>query len=90
VRLKIIELVEGLVKLEIDAVDAALLDHDIFTALLQLFLEYHSNNFLHKVVENVVVHILDGTNSDLADSVRFPPPVEPVELSLTFTFFELV
>jgi hypothetical protein len=69
-RCRLLELVDALISLEYDAVDSALLDVDLFSLIVDLFVEYETNNFLHKTVESIVLKILEGTNDALIESVR--------------------
>jgi len=72
-RLKIIQLCDVLLMLEYDAVDTALMTHNFFPMITDLFIAYEHNNVLHRTVEAIAQRILTGTNDDMLLSLFKEP-----------------
>jgi hypothetical protein len=72
-RLKLIQLCDVLLMLEYDAVDSALMQHNFFPTIVDLFVVYEHNNVLHRMVEGIAMRILTGTNDDMLLSLFRDP-----------------
>jgi serine/threonine-protein phosphatase 6 regulatory subunit 3 len=64
-RLKVLEFFAALFKTSYRAVEQAIMTANVLPACLDLFFAYPWNNFLHSVVEQIVIHILEGQNQEL-------------------------
>eukprot|EP01103_Thecamoeba_quadrilineata_P002180 TRINITY_DN12178_c0_g1_i1.p1 TRINITY_DN12178_c0_g1~~TRINITY_DN12178_c0_g1_i1.p1 ORF type:complete len:566 (-),score=148.38 TRINITY_DN12178_c0_g1_i1:140-1837(-) len=64
-RMKTLDFLLGLVETGYRAVEDALLEHDFFQIVFDLFFQYPWNNFLHSSVEHLIEVVLDGSNEDL-------------------------
>ena len=70
-RLKVAELLDALVKVEYQYVDAVLTSNKAFIKLLKLFFKFENNNVLQRIVTNTFLKIFRGPSDKLKQYVRF-------------------
>jgi len=68
-RLKVVEFLMSLVKSNHQRVDEELIKLNILSTCLDIFFCYKWNNFLHSIIEQMLVTILEGENDELKFSV---------------------
>jgi len=64
-RLKIIDLISSLITARYVSIYNTLLETPIFSSLMELFFEYHWNNFLHYLVSRIFTVLLESNDSDI-------------------------
>ena len=67
-RLKLVNFLEALVKLQHPAIDASLTASRVPSILLDLFVKYEWNSLLHQSVSSIVVHLAEGSNTNGSSS----------------------
>jgi len=70
-RLKVTELVSMLVNARYVSIFNVLLDTPILITLMDLFFEYHWNNFLHSLVARIFTILLESNDSEIILKVKF-------------------
>jgi len=68
-RLKVLELFLSILRTKYRSIDEILVKLDVFTVCLDLFFSYPLNNFLHHVVQQKIIIVLEGYNDDLIVSL---------------------
>jgi serine/threonine-protein phosphatase 6 regulatory subunit 3 len=68
-RLKVLEFFCGLHGRKYTCIDDLLLKFGILSTCLDLFFAYHWNNFLHIIIQDILMAIFDGQNQDLVLSL---------------------
>lgn len=68
-RLKVVEFLMSLVKSNHQRVDEELIKLNILSTCLDIFFNYKWNNFLHSIIEQMLVTILEGENEELKFSL---------------------
>ncbi|KAL2970173.1 hypothetical protein AAZX31_15G123700 [Glycine max] len=66
-RLKIVEFISVLVTVGGEAAERKLIDLGAVQRIIHLFFEYPYNNFLHHLVENIIMSCLESKNSSLLE-----------------------
>ena len=67
-RLKLVNFLDALVKLQHPVVDASLTANRVPSLLLDLFMKYEWNSLLHQSVSSIVVHLAEGSCSKSSSS----------------------
>lgn len=69
-RLRIVEMVLNIIRLNIHDVSLELANKGVFKALMDLMVQYEWNNMLHNFVEKILVSTLESEFHDVRDKVR--------------------
>jgi serine/threonine-protein phosphatase 6 regulatory subunit 3 len=64
-RLKVVDFYLSLLRARYRSIDAQFIKQGSLKIILDLFFGYRWNNFLHSIVEQIILTILDGQNDDL-------------------------
>jgi len=68
-RLRLIELVASIFRLDVPKVSLEFANKDLFQTLMDLIVQYEWNNFLHNFVEKIFVSTLENESHELRKKV---------------------